>query len=318
MLQRLGLAREDVSTQVVPRDRHAELLSAVALAGAGLERFATEIRHLQRTEVREVEEPFRAGPEGLLVDAAQAQPDRAASASPASRGCCAATRRRASRTWRSGTSATSPTPPSSGSRCPDATILLDYAQHLAIRRGGRAWWCTPDRMRGQPRATHGALYSQRALLALVEAGRSRDDAYRIVQENAHCAFLTTGAHFRQLLAAAGARARPGRDLRSGSLRAPRPRPGRRAWTICPPRLGPWTPVPSPRHGLMGGPEASMARGWIPTPPAPPPGGSAVSERRSSAVVPLPSARLGSRASITPSRRTRAAAGASAARRAAGR
>ena len=64
MLERLGLAREDVSTQVVARDRHAELLSAVALAGAGLERFATEVRHLQRTEVREVEEPFRAGQKG--------------------------------------------------------------------------------------------------------------------------------------------------------------------------------------------------------------------------------------------------------------
>src|SRR4029079_18589267 len=56
VLRQLGLAREDVSTQVVPRDRHAELLSAIAVAGAGLERFATEIRHLQRTEVREVEE----------------------------------------------------------------------------------------------------------------------------------------------------------------------------------------------------------------------------------------------------------------------
>ena len=76
VLGRLGLAREDVSTQVVPRDRHAELLSAIALAGAGLERFATEVRHLQRTEVREVEEPFRAGAEGLVGDAAQAQPDR--------------------------------------------------------------------------------------------------------------------------------------------------------------------------------------------------------------------------------------------------
>ncbi|HZC15105.1 MAG TPA: lyase family protein, partial [Thermoleophilaceae bacterium] len=53
VLRRLGLAREDVSTQVVPRDRHAELLEAIALAGAGLERFATEVRHLQRTEVRE-------------------------------------------------------------------------------------------------------------------------------------------------------------------------------------------------------------------------------------------------------------------------
>ncbi|MEA2154714.1 MAG: adenylosuccinate lyase, partial [Solirubrobacteraceae bacterium] len=61
VLARLGLEREPVSTQVVARDRHAELLQAIALAGAGLERFATEIRHLQRTEVREVEEPFRTG-----------------------------------------------------------------------------------------------------------------------------------------------------------------------------------------------------------------------------------------------------------------
>ena len=64
VLERLGLRGEAVSTQVVPRDRHAELLQAIALAGAGLERFATEIRHLQRTEVREVEEPFRAGQKG--------------------------------------------------------------------------------------------------------------------------------------------------------------------------------------------------------------------------------------------------------------
>ncbi|HEX2161988.1 MAG TPA: adenylosuccinate lyase, partial [Thermoleophilaceae bacterium] len=64
VLERIGLAREDVSTQVVARDRHAQLLNAIALAGAGLERFATEVRHLQRTEVREVEEPFRAGQKG--------------------------------------------------------------------------------------------------------------------------------------------------------------------------------------------------------------------------------------------------------------
>src|SRR3954464_5309615 len=64
VLGRLGLGAERVSTQVVPRDRHAELVSALSLAGAGLERFATEIRHLQRTEVREVEEPFRAGQKG--------------------------------------------------------------------------------------------------------------------------------------------------------------------------------------------------------------------------------------------------------------
>ena len=64
VLARSGLEREPVSTQVVARDRHAELLQAIALAGAGLERFATELRHLQRTEVREAEEPFRAGQKG--------------------------------------------------------------------------------------------------------------------------------------------------------------------------------------------------------------------------------------------------------------
>jgi adenylosuccinate lyase len=64
VLARLGLQREDISTQVVARDRHAELVGAIALAGAGLERLATEIRHLQRTEVREVQEPFRAGQKG--------------------------------------------------------------------------------------------------------------------------------------------------------------------------------------------------------------------------------------------------------------
>src|SRR5581483_5442248 len=64
VMDALGLRAEDVSTQVVPRDRHAALLAATAVAGAGLERFATEVRNLQRTEVREVEEPFGAGQKG--------------------------------------------------------------------------------------------------------------------------------------------------------------------------------------------------------------------------------------------------------------
>ncbi len=63
-MERLGLRREDVATQVVPRDRHAVLTSRIAIAGGGLERFATEVRNLQRTEVREVEEPFGAGQKG--------------------------------------------------------------------------------------------------------------------------------------------------------------------------------------------------------------------------------------------------------------
>ena len=80
---------------------------------------------------------------------------------------------------------------------PDATILLDYAQHLAVRVAD-GLVVHEERMRANLEATHGALYSQRALLALVEAGRSRDEAYRIVQENAQRAW-DTGTHFRELL-----------------------------------------------------------------------------------------------------------------------
>src|SRR5207253_1104979 len=83
---------------------------------------------------------------------------------------------------------------------PDATILLDYAQHLAIRVV-RGMTVHADRMRANLEATHGALYSQRALLALVERDRSRDEAYRIVQEAAQQAW-DTGTPFRELLAAA--------------------------------------------------------------------------------------------------------------------
>jgi adenylosuccinate lyase len=89
---------------------------------------------------------------------------------------------------------------------PDATILLDYAQSLATRVvEGMA--VHADRMRENLNATHGALFSQRALLALVESGLSRDEAYRIVQENAQRAW-DEGVEFRDLLAAAA----PGLDL----------------------------------------------------------------------------------------------------------
>jgi adenylosuccinate lyase len=89
---------------------------------------------------------------------------------------------------------------------PDATILLDYAQHLATRVV-EGMVVHPERMLANLEATHGALFSQRALLALVEGGHSRDDAYRIVQENAQRAW-DTGTHFRELLGAAA----PGLDL----------------------------------------------------------------------------------------------------------
>jgi adenylosuccinate lyase len=200
VLSRLGLGREDVSTQVVPRDRHAELLEAIALAGAGLERFATELRHLQRTEVREVEEPFRAGAQkGSSAMPHKRNPilsERITGIARLLRGYAQAGLENVA-LWHerdiSHSSAERVT-------LPDATILLDYAQHLAVRIV-EGMVVHADRMRANLEATHGALYSQRALLALVEAGKSRDEAYRIVQENAQRAW-DTGTHFRELLAEA--------------------------------------------------------------------------------------------------------------------
>jgi adenylosuccinate lyase len=200
VLARLGLGREDVSTQVVPRDRHAELLQAIALAGAGLERFATEIRHLQRTEVREVEEPFKTGAQ------------KGSSAMPHKRNPIVSERISGIARLLRGYAQTGlenvalwherDISHSSVERVtlPDATILLDYAQHLAIRVVD-GMVVHEERMRTNLEATHGALYSQRALLALVESGMPRDEAYRVVQESAQRAW-DTGTDFRELLAQA--------------------------------------------------------------------------------------------------------------------
>ena len=197
VLARLGLGREDVSTQVVARDRHAELLEAIALAGAGLERFATEIRHLQRTEVREAEEPFRAGAQkGSSAMPHKRNPilcERIVVVARLLRGYAVAGLEDVA-LWHERDISHSSV---ERVALPDATILLDYAQHLAVRVVD-GMTVHADRMLANLEATHGALYSQRALLALVESGVSRDEAYRIVQENAQGAW-DTGTHFRELL-----------------------------------------------------------------------------------------------------------------------
>jgi len=198
VLSRLGLDVEDVSTQVIPRDRHAEVLQAIALAGAGLERLATEIRHLQRTEVREAEEPFRAGAQ------------KGSSSMPHKRNPITTERVTGLARVLRGNATTAVENVAlwherdishSGAErliLPDSTILLDYLQHLALRVV-RGLVVHPDRMRANLELTHGAIYSQRVLLALVEGGMSRDEAYRIVQEDAQRAW-DTGTHLRELLA----------------------------------------------------------------------------------------------------------------------
>jgi adenylosuccinate lyase len=199
VLARVGLRREEVSTQVVPRDRHAEVLQAIALAGAGLERFATEIRHLQRTEVREVEEPFRSGQQkGSSAMPHKRNPittERITGLARVLRGYAQAGLENVA-LWHERDIS------HSGAErviLPDATILLDYMQSLAVRVA-RGMVVHADRMRANLGITHGALFSQRVLLALVESGMARDDAYRIVQEDAQRAW-DTGVDLRELIAA---------------------------------------------------------------------------------------------------------------------
>ena len=212
---RLGLGREDVSTQVVPRDRHAELLEAIALAGAGLERFAIELRHLQRTEVREVEEPFRSGTQkGSSAMPHKRNPivsERITGIARLLRGY-ALTGLENVALWHERDISHSSVERVS---LPDATILLDYAQHLAIRVVD-GMTIHPERMRENLAATH-ALYSQRALLALVEAGRP---ATRPTERAGRAARLGRGHRVPRAAHRECSRARSRHGLRSQRLRAP--------------------------------------------------------------------------------------------------
>ena len=196
VLERLGLAREDVSTQVVARDRHAELLQAIALAGAGIERLATEIRHLQRSEVREAQEPFRAGQKGSSAMPHKRNPiksEQLTGLARVLRGNAQAALEDVA-LWHERDISHS-----SVERVilPDSTILIDHMQHSAASLA-QGLVVDEERMRANLELTHGALFSQRVLLALVEGdpqhgrgGRdplSRDDAYRITQELAQRAW----------------------------------------------------------------------------------------------------------------------------------
>jgi adenylosuccinate lyase len=199
VLKKLNLKREPVSTQVVARDRHAELLTSIAIAGAGLERFSTEIRALQKTEVREVEEPFASGKQkGSSAMPHKRNPitnERITGLARVLRGNAMASIENVA-LWHE-----RDITHSSVERIilPDSTILLDYMQSLAIKVV-KGMTVHTERMLSNLEVTHGALFSQRALLALVNAGLTRDDAYRIVQQGAQEAW-DTGTNFRDLLAA---------------------------------------------------------------------------------------------------------------------
>ncbi len=180
--ERLDLGYEPAATQVVPRDRLAELLSALALCGSSLERFATEIRHLARTEVGEVMEPFSSGQKGSSSMPHKRNPV------VAERLCGLARVLRAAASvglenvalWHERDISHS-----SAERVvlPDAFLALDYMlDRFAWLVDGLV--VDAQRMRRNLDASHGLVFSQRILSALVESGLTREEAYRIVQAQA--------------------------------------------------------------------------------------------------------------------------------------
>ena len=198
--ERLGLAPEPVATQVVARDRHAELVTAIATLAASVEQIAVEIRHLQRTEVREAEEPFGAGQKGSSAMPHKRNPitcERITGLARLLRGNAVAALENVA-LWHERDISHS-----SVERVilPDSLIAIDYQLHLMIRvlEGLRVF---PERMLANMEATGGLVSSSQVLLTLVEQGMARDDAYKIVQTAAMRTW-ETGVPFRETLAQEG-------------------------------------------------------------------------------------------------------------------
>ncbi len=192
----LGLRPAEASTQVLQRDRHAEFMAACAITASSLERFATEVRHLQRSEVGEVEEPFAPGQKGSSAMPHKRNPvlsERVAGLARVIRGNLVAALENIP-LWHERDISHS-----SAERVilADTCLALDYILDLftGVVRGLRVF---PERMRENLERAGGVIYSEGVLLALVERGLSREKAYRVVQRAAMAA-LEKGASFREEL-----------------------------------------------------------------------------------------------------------------------
>jgi adenylosuccinate lyase len=177
----LGLSVEPISTQVVPRDRHATFVSTLAIIAASLERMAQEIRHLQRTEVLEVEEPFAEGQTGSSAMPHKRNPElceRICGLARVLRGYALTSLENVA-LWHERDISHSST---ERITLPDSCGLLDYMLDLftGIMRGLNVY---PEQMRRNLELTQGLVFSQRVMLALIDTGLSRQDAYAIVQRN---------------------------------------------------------------------------------------------------------------------------------------
>jgi adenylosuccinate lyase len=195
--KRLGIGYAKASNQVVQRDRHAEFLNALALTASSIEKFATEIRHLQRTEVREVEEPFRKGQKGSSAMPHKRNPilsERLCGLARVVRSAAIVGMENVP-LWHERDISHSST---ERTVFPDACIALDYMlQKFANLMENLVVY--PENMLKNLNLLKGLIFSQRVLLTLIEkGGLSREDAYAIVQENAMKVW-NEGADFKELL-----------------------------------------------------------------------------------------------------------------------
>lgn len=194
--RRMGLRPSRISTQVLQRDRHAEYMCTLAIIGSSLDKFATEIRNLQRTDIREAEEYFAKGQKGSSAMPHKRNPitaERISGLARVLRGNALAAMENVA-LWHERDISHS-----SVERViiPDSTITLDYMLYKFTQIVENLL-VYPEKMKHNMERTNGLIYSQRVLLALVDKGLSREKAYELVQRNAmEC--WRTGEQFRSLL-----------------------------------------------------------------------------------------------------------------------
>jgi len=176
---RLGLGIEPISTQIVHRDRHARFVTTLAILGSSLEKFATEIRHLQRTEVLEVEEPFEEGQAGSSAMPHKRNPEkceRVCGLARVVRGYAVTAMENVALWHERDLTDSAP----ERVILPDSCLLIDYMLDLFtyVMRGLQVY---PERMRENLELTQGLVFTSRALVALTNKGLSRENAYKIIQ-----------------------------------------------------------------------------------------------------------------------------------------
>ncbi len=196
--RKLDLRAEPISTQVIPRDRHAMFFAVLAVIASSIERLATEIRHLQRSEVREAEEYFAPGQKGSSAMPHKRNPvlcENLVGLARVVRGCVIPALENVA-LWHERDISHSAV---ERIIAPDATIALDFALARLADVVDKLL-VYPERMRENLESSGGLVFSQQVLLALTGKGLSREDAYKIVQRNALAAFDGKGG-FRDLLAA---------------------------------------------------------------------------------------------------------------------